>query len=518
MITAPQLAMDQVRTQDPGRPVDELRVLIGDLGKSGGVISPAVYDTAQVLRFNPPEQGVEPALNWLLSQQMPDGGWGNAAVPLARYIPTLAAVLALHELGETRIASEAVDAGLRFLASRTDEWSSSHIDLLPIAVEMILPWMLEDALRQGLSIDLEPFQALFDLRREKKRKLASLTISAGSAPAYSWEALDLPPDLSLLDQTGGVGHSPAATARWLQLAKRSGSNMAEGIKAAESYLEKSSLATLEGIPGVVPTVWPISVFEYIYGIHILSVNEQTNSREFAHLIQAHAETIESQMLERGGLGFSEHFIRDVDCTAVGMIALVGCGRNSISDDLILRYRQGSKFRTYEKELNPSVFSNAHALHALANNGTRVVEVEQFLQERQLAEGGWMSDKWHSSWLYTTLEVINSLLALGITDGLNAAKCEILSQQNRDGWWSSTEYPSLLDTIYAMTALEQLNIHGFLAEDESNSLVRAQQWLRASYDPTLLRQERLWMGKELYSPYRVDSVYALSTLCRDPKDG
>ena len=44
----------------------ELRQLIADLGKDGGLISPSVYDTAQVLRFYPPEEGVAPALEWLL--------------------------------------------------------------------------------------------------------------------------------------------------------------------------------------------------------------------------------------------------------------------------------------------------------------------------------------------------------------------------------------------------------------------------------------------------------------------
>ncbi len=46
--------------------IAELRTLIGELGKDGGLISPSVYDTAQVLRYYPPKEGVEPALHWLI--------------------------------------------------------------------------------------------------------------------------------------------------------------------------------------------------------------------------------------------------------------------------------------------------------------------------------------------------------------------------------------------------------------------------------------------------------------------
>lgn len=35
----------------------DLRHLIADLGKGGGMISPSIYDTAQVLRMAPPGRG-----------------------------------------------------------------------------------------------------------------------------------------------------------------------------------------------------------------------------------------------------------------------------------------------------------------------------------------------------------------------------------------------------------------------------------------------------------------------------
>ena len=40
------------------------------------------------MRLAPPPEGVWSALNWLLGQQQPDGGWGNPAVPHTRDVPT----------------------------------------------------------------------------------------------------------------------------------------------------------------------------------------------------------------------------------------------------------------------------------------------------------------------------------------------------------------------------------------------------------------------------------------------
>ena len=49
----------------------DLRHLILDLGKDGGLIGPSIYDTAQVVRLAPPSSDVRPALEWLIAQQQP---------------------------------------------------------------------------------------------------------------------------------------------------------------------------------------------------------------------------------------------------------------------------------------------------------------------------------------------------------------------------------------------------------------------------------------------------------------
>jgi halimadienyl-diphosphate synthase len=122
----------------------ELRTLIANLGKGGGCISPSIYDTAQVLRLYPPQEDRQAALAWLRAQQQPDGGWGSPAAPYTRDVPTLAAVLAMHTYSQDQKARAAIDAGLTFLRRQAEQWTELPIDALPIAAEMILPYLLEE--------------------------------------------------------------------------------------------------------------------------------------------------------------------------------------------------------------------------------------------------------------------------------------------------------------------------------------------------------------------------------------
>ena len=82
--------------------ITDLRHLVSDLGKDGGLTSPSIYDTAQVLRLAPASESTCATLDWLLAQQKADGGWGNPAIPLTRDVPTLATVLALSRAWKSR--------------------------------------------------------------------------------------------------------------------------------------------------------------------------------------------------------------------------------------------------------------------------------------------------------------------------------------------------------------------------------------------------------------------------------
>ncbi|RIK38075.1 MAG: hypothetical protein DCC57_21175, partial [Chloroflexi bacterium] len=196
----------------------ELQKTVADLGRDGGKISPSVYDTAQRLRLYPPQEGVSAGLEWLLAQQHPDGGWCESTVLAARDIPTLAAILAIHQYRRDAQAQAAIRRGLAYLATHASRWSAVHINETPLGGEMILPLLLKEAAAQGFAIDQRPYARLFGMREQKLERLARYPFAANSAPTYSWEALELPFAPQMLDPWTGVGHSPSATAAWLRSA------------------------------------------------------------------------------------------------------------------------------------------------------------------------------------------------------------------------------------------------------------------------------------------------------------
>ena len=111
---------------------------------------------------------VERDVEWLLSRQQSDGGWCSPRYPIGRDLPTLAAVLALREQRRDATAREACAAGLAFLRQQAGQWTSIPDDL-PIALELTLPVLVQEAIRLGVDISPEPYR-LLAAEGERKRK------------------------------------------------------------------------------------------------------------------------------------------------------------------------------------------------------------------------------------------------------------------------------------------------------------------------------------------------------------
>lgn len=484
----------------------ELNALVADLGKDGGLISPSVYDTAQLLRLYPPPEGVEPGLDWLISQQKADGGWGDPAVPTARDVPTLAAILTIFTYRKDRTSRQIVNAGLEFLEQQAEQWADTHVDALPTACEVVLPYLLKEAQVAGLQIDQRPYERLFHFRDKKLHHVHKKPLKAGTAPTYSWEALDLEIESSLLDGSGGVGHSPAATAAWLKQALEVPS-LQKYIPIAERYLSDAGRSTLVDIPGVVPHTFPIIGFELAYSLYALHITGLIDHPNLAESVNRQGNEL-YQILKNGfGVSYGNYFVPDLDTTSTAVVALRSL-EYPVEPDYIRQFQNNEHFYTFPHELNPSVLSNAHAIYALNQCGDRQTETEKFLIDRQLPNGNWRADKWHTSQRYTALEVMLALLNANCDFDLRSLASLFVNDKLTTDSWNLAERPTSIETVYGFLALWKLNNIGALSEAEVEQF-------RGKFNAILEHNHhsdedsaRYWLGKELYSAYRVDEVYAL----------
>lgn len=483
--------------------VTDLRSLTLDMGAGGGLVSPAVYDTALVARFHHPAEGPTRALDWLLSQQAEDGGFGDPSVPLARDVPTLAAVLAFRANSGREQAEQ---AGLSFLRRQQAQWRAPLPEDIPIGVELVLPWLLDEAARMGIPIPREPYAALTELGQRRRSLIAQLKPEAGTTPIHSWEAWGTDPDSALLDRSGGIGHSPSATAAWLHARSKISALTDDASRAAKRYLEQAGAATGTGIPGVVPTVWPIGRFEQLFLPYALLLTGLLERPLFREMVAPVLEDIE-RALEAGGLGFSDHFAPDGDDTAAGLAVLLATGRR-VDLTCLRRFENGEHFCTWRHELAPSLSATARAVHTLSLGGEEVERHRAFLIQRQSPDGRWVADKWNGSWLYATCHSVAALASSATAShraAVERALHAVIASQRADGGWGMAGASTATETAYAVLTLYAAHAHARDAGTRA-ALDQARRWLLNDYRPLAMSGVACWIGKEAYRPYRVDQAF------------
>jgi halimadienyl-diphosphate synthase len=311
----------------------------------------------------------------------------------------------------------------------------------------------------------------------------------------------------VLDGAGSIGHSPAATARWLGMHRGAFPEGAEQRQGMEQFLRAAARATRVGVPGVVPTVWPIYRFEQLWGLLALFTTGLLPHPALQDVVRPQLEDLH-RALRPGGLGMSDDFIFDGDITSTAIAVLASTGRE-VDGRILERFLREGLFITYAHELQPSLTTTAHGMLALALLGQDVSQPLRFLLEKQGRDGVWRGDKWHASWLYTTSQVMLALARTGAEPALRAGAEGLLLQQREDGGWGVGSAATLSETAYAIHALHGLR----KAQDSLGAAVRqalrkAARWMAAREDaPGAV--ESLWIGKELYGPYQVDRLFVLS---------
>jgi halimadienyl-diphosphate synthase len=486
----------------------DLRHLIADLGKDGGQIGPSVYNTAQHIRLAPPAEGVWPAVEWLVKQQHADGGWGPPTMIMARDVPTLAAVLALHKVGGRKHVREAVSGGMTFLRRHAANWGETLPDDIPVGVELILPALLDEAALAGLPVP-EPlhYTALRKLGERRRNLIGRLEPGGGSTASHSWEAWGTRLDPALLDESGGVGHSPAATAAWLR-ASAGRADLAAERAAATEYLRRACLATGTGLPGVAPGVWPYPRNEQTVSLFTLLLAGLLDEPALEGSLAPQVADL-WQSLRPEGQGISDWFSSDGDITA--MCFAVARHRGYAPDPATMRrYIVDGLCLTYPQELQPSLSATAHAAHALAALGENPTPLLDKLCARRSAERLWDGDKWHGSWTYITGHTISALLAFGRSDEAMAALPAILDRQKPNGSWGETEARDE-ETANVVIALLDIDRREGLPDQARGALTNAAGWLMRHYRPLREETGACWIGKELYRPRRIARTLQLAAL-------
>lgn len=481
----------------------DLRSKVAQLGNRGGLMTASVYDTAQVLRLCPaPESGA--TVDWLLEQQAPDGGWGRPDVPLARHVPTLACVLALHADKRSNARASAL-RGIEFLALRSSDWRGPLPDDIPVGVELLFPKLLEEAEAAGIRVPSAPYEALMALGHRRRQLLATLPISARTQAIHTWEAWGGIPDRSLLSNTGGLGDSPTATASFWAKGQHV-TELRDAVERARTYLDDASRATEEDRPGLVPTVWPINRFEQSFALYALCVAGLVEHSGLHGVVREQVSDL-ARALKPEGLASSDSFIPDGDDTAAAIVALRMTGQ-PVDLSPLKNFEEHGHFCTWPRELQPSISVNARAIHALSLFGEDAAGPRQFVLERQRADGAWDGDKWNSSWVYTTAHVLLALSAHRDGRSVSEAVNVLLGAQRHDGGWGGGTDASSVETAWCALALRNVRLPGVERQVIERSLRRALQFLLANYKPFQASALRWWLAKENYGTPRLDRTVEL----------
>lgn len=483
----------------------DMRAVLRALGQNGGQISASVYDTAQGLRFAPPPD-VEPALKWLASQQNMDGGWGNMAAPLARHVPTLAAILTLQKYShQFPQFQESIQGGVDFLQQNAYQWQPPLPEELPVGVELILPNLLCEARDAYLHLSQEPYHALIELGKVKRALIARIKPKSGTPPVFSWEAWGENPDIHVQDKTGSIGHSPSATAYWLHYT-RDHKDMVNARQKAQKYLQDAALATGVNIPGVLPSAWPMDRFEQALALHAVQMAGLLNFPLLQDVLKPQISDL-ATALRPDGLGFSDIFTADGDDT-LAAVAVLKASNYEVSASTFASFETDTHFLGYPGEMQSSPSVTARGVHVLQLFHRDTSPTIPFLLDRRTEQGAWPGDKWNTSWLYVTYLIAYALHtnSTRYQGSLDIAAWAVITQQNPDGGWGAFGASGFTETAYAISLLQLID-----REKYRNILQHGYRWMLENYRPFVLNVEQCWLNKQEYRPHRIDRVFELSAM-------
>jgi halimadienyl-diphosphate synthase len=440
-----------------------------------------------------------------LTSKKPTAGGGWFICQIYGQVVTLTAVLALHQFGQSNRAQQAKEAGLTYLRQLADHDYFMHTP--SNGAELIIPRLLAEAEQAGLAISRAPYQKMIE-KGERRQMLVQMIPQIEKTQAiFSWEAFGTEPRPEYVDGSGGVGHSPAAAARWLALAQ-SNPALADQRAQVQAYLRGASAVTQTGIPDVVAAAYPTHRFEQSFVLWAMMIaNLLTDGRFTPHvspIIDALAQAIGPH-----GLGASDHIMPDGDDTAAALAVLKTGGR-AVDTAVLRQFEADSYFFAWHRELQSSVSITARAVHTLGLFGQTAPGPFQAMLAQQGADGRWPGDKWQCSWLYTTLHCFLAAMQQGAVDAAQNALAAFLRHQHEDGSWGEAA-PTPVETAYALLALQTASRTSRASTAISQSRQRGFAYLQEQYQPGRPFHDKLWLTKDEYNPRQIDRAFVLCSL-------
>ncbi|KVQ50001.1 hypothetical protein WK03_06680 [Burkholderia cepacia] len=487
--------------------VEELRHLLAGLPDDGRT-APSVYETAQVLRHQPAIGDHRRVRGWLLDAQRADGGWGDPDFAKFRVAPTLAAMLALQQAGDPRDRM-AIEAGVAFLDRQAEYWRTASLDDIPVGLEVIWLRLQSDAREADLRFSLTPPASLSAIGHARLAKLAGAAAPAAGHPAlHCWEAWGKVPVAASLGPEGSLAISPSATAAWLRAAHAHGLPAAL-IKRAENYLHGAWRGSDAAVPGVLPYVWPLDVFESAYVLYSLGLAGLHAHPALAEPISRVAAFLKARLTERGA-SFAAGFDPDGDTTAVAIAAQSMTGAATACDSLA-HFASGDVFSTCAGERNSSLSTTVHAMHALRLQNQRNNAATAYLLAHRSPDGLWRGDKWHASPFFLTCHAVAALDRDDLDQHGSRTLEGVLAQQHASGGWAGIGVPNFEETAYAVLTIDRLCAHGAVPPVAREGLRMAFYWMRDAVRSPAGPTPALWINKELAMPTRVVRAAELAGL-------
>jgi halimadienyl-diphosphate synthase len=521
----------------PGSGVDisaaTRELLAGLHSKPWGQISPSVYETGRLVTLAPSLTGHTERVEFLISNQRPDGGWGGWG-PYA-LVPTLSATEAL--LTTVRDVESAVrgvdyprlvDTAAKGLHALFGWLHSSRMSIPDTpGVELIVPRLVHlinlhlDQLNESPLSGLDMWNGRGRLHPPTGMDDTSLVtfrrdLARGvGLPSKLLHALEVAGDGACNDRSirpaafGTIGASPAATAAWLG---RPG--LLDPNNPATRYLE----SVVSEYGGPVPCGVPVTTFERSW---VLSGLARAGVRMTE--IQSLVASLRNSLSETGasaGAGLPP----DCDTTAVTLFALSQLGHEADLECLQL-YESETHFCTWQGEQGVSTSVNAHVLDAFghavagdpettARHAATVAKLSGWLCDQQLPDGSW-SDRWHASPYYATVCCSLALDQFGHADSVPAVRRAVkwvLGSQRPDGSWGRW-FGTLEETSYAM---QMLLLTRWSAVDEVREAAAAgYRYLLRSIDDD--DQPALWHDKDIYLPSAIVRAAVLAALRMAQRD-